>query len=163
MKVDSINREEKMELKIETTKKKAEVICCDESRLIGSFFVSLRAPRYEGKELVLDLLVSERTYLPFELDEGQIVLLQKSCIMAVVLKEREMKISTSYQHEISAKVHLYSGKPIEGKVFSDLPKTHARLSDFLNQNKTFFYIKVGEKDYLVNSQFVKFVRPIPSE
>ena len=151
-----------MELKIETTKKKAEIICSDESRLTGSFFVSLRAPNYEGNELVLDLLVSERNYLPFDLDEGEIVLLQKGCIVMVVLKVREMKRIISYQHKIPAKVHLLSGKTIEGKVYSDLPRTHARLSDFLNQSKAFFHLEVDDKDYLVNSRFVKIVRPISS-
>jgi hypothetical protein len=152
-----------MELKIETTKKKAEITCSDESRLNGNFFVSLRAPNHEGNELVLDLLLSEKTYLPFELDEGKIVLLQKGCIVMVVLKVREMKMSTFYQQKIPAKVHLLSGKTIEGEVYSDLPRTHARLSDFLNQSKVFFYLEVGDKDYLVNSQFVKIVRPIPSK
>ena len=151
-----------MELKVETTKKKAEIICFDESRLTGSFFVSRRAPNYEGNELVLDLLVSERTYLPLELDEGEIVLLQKGCIVMVVLKDREMKRSTSYQQKIPAKLHFLSGKTVEGKVYSDLPRTHARLSDFLNQSKAFFHLEVGDKDYLVNSQFVKTVHPILS-
>ena len=80
----------------------------------------------------------------------------------VVLKVREMKRIISYQHKIPAKVHLLSGKTIEGKVFSDLPMTHARLSDFLNQSKAFFYLEVGDKDYLANSQLVKIVYPIPS-
>jgi hypothetical protein len=151
-----------MGLKIQTTKKKAEIICSNESRLTGSFFVSLRAPNYEGNELVLDLLVSEKTYLPFELDEGEIVLLQKRCIVMVVLKVTEMKRIITYQHNIPTKVHLLSGQTIEGKVYSDLPRTHARLSDFLNHSKAFFYLEVGDKDYLVNSQFVNIVRPIPS-
>ena len=42
-----------------------QIIDSDESSLSGSFFVALRVPAREGKELVLDLLVSEKTYLPF--------------------------------------------------------------------------------------------------
>ena len=152
-----------MGLKIETTKKKAEIICSDESSLNGGFFVALRAPTREGNELVLDLLVSEKTYLPFELDEGQIVLLQKECIVMIVLEDRDMKKSITYEQEIPAEVRFISGESIEGKVYSDLPRSHARLSDFLNQSKTFFYLEVGDKDYLVNSRLVKTVRPIPSE
>ena len=152
-----------MGLKIETTKKKAEIICSDESSLNGSFFVALRAPTREGNELVLDLLVSEKTYLPFELDEGQIVLLQKECIVMIVLEDRDMKKSITYEQKIPAEVRFLSGESIEGRVYSDLPRSHARLSDFLNQSKTFFYLEVGDKDYLVNSRLVKAVRPIPSE
>ena len=156
-------RVERMGLKIETTKKRAEIICSDESSLNGSFFVALRAPTREGNELVLDLLVSEKTYLPFELDEGQIVLLQKECIVMIVLEDRDMKKSIIYEQKIPAEVRFLSGESIEGKVYSDLPRNYARLSDFLNHSKTFFYLEVGDKDYLVNSRLVKAVRPISPE
>lgn len=152
-----------MGLQIETTKKRAEIICSDKSSLNGSFFVALRAPTREGNELVLDLLVSEKTYLPFELNEGQIVLLQKECIVMIVLEDRDMKNSITYEQKILAEVSFLSGESIEGKVYSDLPRSHARLSDFLNHSKPFFYLEVGDKDYLVNSRLVKAVRPIPSE
>jgi len=152
-----------MGLKIETTKKKAEILCSDESSLNGSFFVALRAPTREGNELVLDLLVSEKTYLPFELDEGQIVLLQKECIVMIVLEDRDMKKNITFEQEIPAEVRFLSGESIEGKVYSDLPRSHARLSDFLNHSKLFFYLDVGDKDYLVNSRLVKVVCPITSQ
>ena len=152
-----------MGLKIETTKKRAEIICSDESSLNGSFFVALRAPTREGNELVLDLLVSEKTYIPFESDEGQIVLLQKECIVMIVLEDRDMKKSITYEQKIPAEVSFLSGESIEGKVYSDLPRSHARLSDFLNISKTFFYLEAGDKDYLVNSRLGKVVRPIPFE
>ena len=112
---------------------------------------------------MLDLLVSEKTYLPFELDEGQIVLLQKECIVMIVLEDRDMKKSIIYEQKIPAEVRFLSGESIEGKVYSDLPRNYARLSDFLNHSKTFFYLEVGDKDYLVNSRLVKAVRPMPSE
>jgi hypothetical protein len=150
-----------MGFKIETTKKRAEIFCSDKSRLNGNFFVALRAPGRDGNELVLDLLVSEKTYLPFELDDGHIVLLQKKCIMMVVLEDRDLKENISYEQQIPADVCFLSGESIKGNVYSDLPKSHARLSDFLNHSKAFFYIEVDEKDYLVNSRLVKIVRPIP--
>lgn len=152
-----------MGLKIETTKKRAEIICSDESSLNGSFFVSLRAPTREGNELVLDLLVSETIYLPFELDEEQIVLLQKECIVMLVLEDRDMKKSITYKQKIPAEVSFLPGKSIKGQVYSDLPRSHARLSDFLNHSKPFFNLEVGDKDYLVNSRLVKAFRPIPFE
>jgi len=139
-----------MGLKIETTKKKAEILCSDESSLNGSFFVALRAPTREGNELVLDLLVSEKTYLPFELDEGQIVLLQKECIVMIVLEDRDMKKNITFEQEIPAEVRFLSGESIEGKVYSDLPRSHARLSDFLNHSKLFFYLEVGDSPFMVH-------------
>ena len=152
-----------MELKIETIKKRAEVICSDNSSFKGSFFVALRAPGRDGNELVLDLLVSEKTYLPFDLDNGKIVLLQKECIVTIILEDRDMKESITYEQQIPAEVRFLTGQSIKGNVYSDLPKSHSRLSDFLNHSKSFFYLEVGETDYLVNSLLVKIVRPIPSE
>ncbi|HUT83493.1 MAG TPA: hypothetical protein VMX95_02495 [Thermodesulfobacteriota bacterium] len=83
--------------------------------------------------------------------------------MMIVLEDRDMKNSITYEQKILAEVSFLSGKSIEGQVYSDLPRSHARLSDFLNHSKPFFYLEVGDKDYLVNSRLVKVVRPIPSE
>ena len=152
-----------MTFKIEMTKKKAEVIYSDESSLTGSFFTSIQTPGHEGNESISDLLVSENKYLPFELDEGKTALLQKECIVMVVLDDPEMKRGITYQQNIPVKVHFLSGKIIEGKVYSDLPASNSRLSDFLNQSKAFFYLDVGDKDYLVNSRFIKIVCPVPSD
>jgi len=152
-----------MTFKIKITKKKAEVIYSDEQSLSGSFFTSLQTPGHEGNEFILDLLVSENKYLPFELHEGKIALLQKECIAMVVLTNPDMKKGLTYQQIIPVKVHFLSGKIIEGKVYSDLPVSNSRLSDFLNQSKTFFYLDVGDKDFLVNSRFVKIVYPILSD
>ena len=52
---------------------------------------------------------------------------------------------------------------MEGTVYLDLPKSHSRLSDFLNYSKAFFCLEVGDRDYLVNSRFVKMVCPNPPE
>jgi hypothetical protein len=154
---------EEMGLQIETAKKRADVFCSDDSRLVGNFFVSRQAPGREGSELVLDLLIGERAYLPFELNEKEIVLLRKASIVMVVPEGRDMKRSLSYQLIIPVEVSLLSGQNIQGKVYNDLPKSHSRLSDFLNHSKEFFHLEVGDKDYLLNSQYVKLVRPDLSE
>ena len=152
-----------MGLQIETAKKRADVFCSDDSRLVGNFFVSRQAPGREGSEFVLDLLIGERTYLPFELNEKEIILLRKACIVMVVPEDLDMKRSLSYQLIIPVEVSLLSGQNIQGKVYNDLPKSHSRLSDFLNHSKGFFHLEVGDKDYLLNSRYVKLVRSDLSE
>ena len=71
-----------------------------------------------------------------------------------------MRKDLPYQNRTFAKVFLLSGNILEGHVFIDLPKTHTRLSDFLNFSKKFFFIEVDEQDFLVNTKFVKMVMPV---
>ena len=147
-----------MGLKLQTSGKKAEVHFSDQTRLIGSFFVSLHAQSHAGSEYVIDRLNGERSYLPFESEEGEIVLIQKRSIEMVVLDKRELNKNLGYQQEIAARVNLLSGQNIKGKVYPDLPKEHSRLSDFVNLSEEFFHLEVCGKDYLINSLFVKMVR-----
>ncbi len=79
----------------------------------------------------------------------------------VLLEANEVSKDLTYQRQIPARVCFLSGENMEGTVYLDLPKSRSRLSDFLNYSKAFFYLEVGDKDYLVNSQFVKMVCPSP--
>ena len=145
-------------LKIETMRKKGEVFFSDGSRFSGDFFVSPSSAGHAGSELVYDLLNSERSFIPFELQEGEVVLFQKDSIVKVLLEENELAKDQPYHKENRARVHLLSGETIEGKVYLDLPETHFRLSDFLNYSHAFFYLEVNGQDYLINSRFIKLVR-----
>jgi hypothetical protein len=145
-------------LKIETIRKKAEVFFSDGSRLYGDFFASPNSLIHTGHERISELLNSERAYLPFILQDGNVVLLQKGAITRVVLDENEMNRELPYLKENAAHVELLTGEILEGKVYLDLPETHFRLSDFLNVNRGFFYLHVNNRVTLVNSRFVKWVR-----
>lgn len=153
-------REEGIELKIETLRKKAEVFFSDESRLEGCFFVAQLAPGYMRKECIIDLFTGERAYLPFETADGEILLLQKKNIVMVITEESELEGHLIYQQKLSAEVQFISGKTIRGNIYSDLPPNYLRLSDYLNQHTTFFLLDVDSKAHLVNSRFVKIVRPV---
>jgi hypothetical protein len=149
---------ENRELRVEMIKKKAEIVFFNASPIVGSFYVSRQAATHKGSETVLEILNSNKKYLPFETKENDIVLLQKGGVMMVILEDSEIGEKAPFLQGISAEVFFISGDPIMGKVYSDLPKSHSRLSDFLNLSEVFFHLEVEDNDYLVNSQFVKFVR-----
>jgi hypothetical protein len=150
-------------LKLDTIRRRGEVIFSDGSRESGDFFVSPRSASHTGRESIAELLNGERSYIPLESRAGAVVLLQKRSIVMVLLEADEMTKDLAYQRPITAQVCFLSGESMEGTVYLDLPKSHSRLSDFLNYSKAFFYLDVGDKDYLVNSRFVKMVCPSPPE
>lgn len=150
-------------LKLDMIRRKGEVIFSDGTRESGDFFVSPSSASHTGRESIAELLNGERSYIPLESRAGEVVLLQKRSIVMVLLEADEMRKDLAYQRRITAQVRFLSGESMEGTVYLDLPKSHSRLSDFLNYSKAFFYLEVGDKDYLVNSQFVKMVCPSPPD
>ena len=149
-----------MALAIEMSKKKAEVLFSDGSRLPGHFFVLLDTQGRLGAECLLDLLLDERSFLPFEKDEGQILLIQKGSVVMVISEGREYLEGIPYQKKMGARISLLSGQSLEAKVYNDLPRNRSRLSDFLNHSSKFFCVEVEGKEYLVNRRFIKSVEPM---
>lgn len=151
-----------MAFKIETIKKRAEITFSDGSRLSGSLFLSPESPLHPGTELVSELFESDKTFLPFQLEGEEIVIIRKDNILLVRLDENDhTKQSNNFVHTkpIDAQLCLISGDNIEGRVYLDLPESRSRLSDFLNYTKSFFYLETEKEAYLINSHFIKTVRP----
>ena len=113
-------------------------------------------------ECLLGLLLDERAYLPFEMDGEEIVLLQKGCMVMIESEGCEYLKMVPFQKKIEVRICFLSGQTLEGKVYSDLPQTKARLSDFLNHSPRFFCMEVGGKEYLINTRFIKSVYPRPA-
>jgi len=150
----------KNEFEIKTLKKRAVVSMADCSSLSGCFFVAPGSSFHEGPETIYELLTGDRNYLPFDWDGEGVVLLQKGSIATVRLEEKEINKYIPFHKKLRTRISFLSGETLEGNVFSDLPKAYLRLSDYLNLNDKFFYIQVGDDDYLVNSLCVKFLRHV---
>jgi hypothetical protein len=148
-----------MNLKLKTQKRQAETKFSDGHSICGSFFISPHSKGLTGSESVIKLLNEDRPYVPFEMAEGEISLLQKDSIMMVRMAVSEMPKDLPYLIRTPTKVFLLSGDIIEGHVFIDLPKSHNRLSDFFNFSKKFFFTDVNGQDLLINTKFVKMVMP----
>jgi hypothetical protein len=152
-----------MTFKIETIRKRADVFYTDGSRMSGSFFVSPVSPNHIGAELVSELLAGDRNFIPFESEDGNVALLQKENIKMIYLERGELNTDLPNSKQIKAQISFISGETMEGNVYYDLPESHSRLSDFLNSSKEFFYFELNNKDYLVNTQFIKMVHQLTSE
>lgn len=146
-----------MQLKIETIKKRATVSFPEGSEMRGDFFVSAVSAFREGGELITELLAKDRNYIPFESEQGEMVLLRKENMMMVHLEEDAADNFLPGYKQVSVVIHLLTGKQISGKVSFALPETHSRLSDFLNSRDAFFRLEVEGKNYLVQNRFVKLI------
>jgi hypothetical protein len=144
-------------LKIQKEKRAAEVIYRDRSRQAGSFFVSLTSSHRHGPESIADLLNGERRYLPFEMEDGPVVIVQKNAILMVCLQEREVAEIPQRSDRVLAEVTFLSGHQVTGIIYNDLPSSYPRLSDCLNGARRFFHLEIESTDCLINSDSVKHV------
>jgi len=132
------SREEAMQFRIETVKKRATVSFPDNTQMSGCFFVSTVSALGGGEELVSELLAKNREYLPFESDEGKTVLLRKENLVVVCLAEDATDNALPGYKRVPVVIHLLTGQIMNGKVSFAQPETQSRLSDFLNSRDAFF-------------------------
>ncbi len=148
-----------MELRVEKIRRGAQLLLSDGSRIAGEFFLSPDSPLHPGRELISELLLSDKIFLPFQLRKGGVIFIQKDGIALVQLQEKEVDQELPYLQGFEIMVSLVSGESLKGRVLVDLPKERSRLSDFFNSCKAFFYLEAGDTEYLVNARFVTTVTP----
>jgi hypothetical protein len=146
-------------VKLQTIKKQVEMVFEDGTRMEGSLFLSTASAHRWGKESIEELLNGNRKYLPMELNPGDVVLLSKNAIVMAFAKEKQIEATPTNAKKILAEVILRSGETLRGGVYNDLPTTHSRLSDYLNQTDAFFRIEVGAMDCFVSNAFVRLIKP----
>ncbi len=146
-------------MKIETIKKQVEVVFEDGTRLEGSVFLSPASAHRWGTESMQELLNGDRKYLPMELSSKEVVLLSKGAIVMAVSKEKGTEPIPTGARKIPVEVLLRSGETLRGDVQNDLPRTHSRLSDYLNHTDSFFHIDIGALNCFVSNGFVRLMKP----
>jgi hypothetical protein len=149
-----------LDLELKTQKRQAEIKFSDDHLIWGHLFTAASLKGFPGIDSVIRLLNDERSYIPFEFPEGEISLLQKETIVSVRMDVSQMPRDLPFQNRSLAKFYLLSGDTLQGTVFVDLPKTHTRLSDFLNFSKKFIFIGIDGQDVFVNTKFIKMVSPV---
>lgn len=143
-----------MTFKVEMIKKAASVIFPDSTRLDGSFFVSKGSPNHPGIESISELLSNDKDFLPFELMDGEVVILRKKNIVLIQVQQDEHFREDLHLRQIPVRMRLLSGETMEGTIFSDLPENQPRLSDFLNAGHKFFYLKADGLNFFVSSRYI---------
>ncbi len=142
--------------RIETLRKPGRVFLAGGQTLQGTFFLSPISPSHKGPETVLELLSGERSYLPFETDQGKVVLVQKTSIVKILLDEEPLD-SPGPKKQTRITLWFVDQSSLKGQMCFLMPVSHSRVSDFLNSAGQFFYVHTNAGTYLVNQRYVSFV------
>jgi len=152
--------EENLSLKVRILKRPVEIALLDGNRMQGHFFVSPCSAHHPGNERIDEILNDERAFIPVESAEGAVTLLLKASILYVRSMEKNPTQISALDTSAHGKVFFLSGDILEGRVPMELPKTHNRLSDFLNCSRQFFPFEVNHEMHFINSKRVKMVTPV---
>jgi hypothetical protein len=146
-------------MKVEKFKRKANIRVSTGGRLEVNFFLGDFVWTHPGKEIILDVLNSETTFIPLEdILTNEIILTGKSSILDVELSERELYDDALAAQELPVWVELINGDTFEGSFFARLPPDRQRLSDFLNLTPRFIYLCLDQNDRILNKEYILSVK-----
>jgi len=146
-------------VKINKFRRKATVCGSDDWRLEVSLFLRQVAEEHSGREIILDILNSKASFIPLEdFQANEILLVNKSKIMCVELKERDLTEETMLAPEIPVEVKLTNGEILTGGLFLAMRSERSRLSDCLNFSPQFLYLCREKGDIILNKSYVFSVK-----
>jgi hypothetical protein len=142
-------------LKIEKFKQKVTICFSTGGSLDGHFFLAYRTEIHPGPETIVDVLNSEKTFIPLEDTlTNEILLIGKTEIMYLSLSSNETLPVNLEAVAIPVKVELIKGEIMEGRFFTDLPPDKLRLSDFLNFSPQFISLWRDEDNLILNKAYI---------
>ncbi len=148
-------------MRVEKNKRKAIFCRRDGMKSEVNFFLSQYAEAHTGKELILDVLNSDATFIPAEdIRTGEIFFINKQNIMFLELHERDLADETLLTPEAHVQVELTNNEILKVSLFMEMPQERSRVSDYLNFSSEFIYLCGQDKDIILNKAFVSTVKDI---
>jgi hypothetical protein len=148
-------------MRLEKIKRRVTLCRSDGVKLDINFFLSPYAEGHSGRELILDILNSNLTFLPVEdIRTGAIFFLNKNGIMSLEIPERDLAEETVLNPEKSVQVELTNHEILDLSLFMEMPEERSRISDYLNFSPVFIYLCGKEKDLILNKSFVFSVKDL---
>ena len=142
-------------MKVDKFKSMATVRVSTGGRLVVNFFLGYSSEMHPGRELIIDVLNSERSFIPLEdLLRDEILMIGKNRFMEVELLERDLSPKALEAHEIPVQIELIYGDVTEGIFYSELPPDKLRLSDYLNHTPQFIYLCREQGDVILNKDYI---------
>jgi hypothetical protein len=110
---------------------------------------------HPGRELIIDILNSERSFIPLEdILKDEILMIGKNRFIDVELTDRDLSPETQEAREIGVQIELIHGDLVEGTFYTDLPADKLRLSDYLNFTPQFIYLCRDQNDVILNKDYI---------
>ena len=148
-------------MRVEKNRRSATLCRSDGIRLDVNFFLSPYAEHHSGKELILDILNSDKMFIPVEdIHNGVILSLNKGNIMFLELPERDLLDETLMAPKKLVQVELTNHQILNLSVFMELPEERSRVSDYLNFSSGFIYLCGKERDIIMNKAFLFSVKDL---
>jgi hypothetical protein len=142
-------------MKVEKFKRQATLRVSTGGNLDVNFFLNYSTEEHPGRELIIDVLNSKRSFIPLEdIFKDEILMIGKNRFMDVELTERDLSAETLGGREIPVQIELINGDILEGSFFTDLPPDKLRLSDFLNHTPQFIYLCREPNDVILNKDYI---------
>jgi hypothetical protein len=152
---------EEHHVRVEKIKRKVTLCRSDGVKLDVYFFLSPYAEEHSGRELILDILNSNSTFLPVEdIHTGAIFFLNKNGVMSLEIPERDLAEETVLNPEKRVQVELTNHEILNLSLFMEMPEERSRVSDYLNFSPRFIYLCGKEKDIILNKSFVFSVKDL---
>jgi len=146
-------------VKIVKFKQRGTILFSTQGSLDVNLFLSYQAEGHAGQETILDLLNSDRAFIPVEdVLTNEILLIGKTRIMHVALDERNEKSESPGLVELPVALELLNGEMVEGSFFTDLPDGKKRLSDYLDLTDQFICLRREKNDLILNKSFILSVK-----
>lgn len=150
--------------RVEKTRATAELVLGTGATVRGCFFLWAGSQPPHGSHRIGDFLNEHAGFFPFQLEDGQTALYNRSHIVQVHLPPgaREAQMEPGYEvatrHAVT--MLLSTGHRITGTVPVYLPIGHDRLSDYARNGPAFRYVETDEHTVIVNSAHILELREV---
>lgn len=146
-------------MKVEKFKCRANVHFSTGGSLDVHFFLGYQAETHNGPETLLDLLNSDRTFVPIEdILMNEVLLIGKTRIVYVELPEGGAVLQGENFNELPVTVELVNGESLRGSFPTDLPPESRRASDYLNLMPQYICLQSNPKWLVINKGYVLSVK-----
>lgn len=146
-------------MRVEKFKRQATLRMSTGGTLDVNFFLGYATAESPEREHIIDVLNSERAFIPLEdILSNEIILIGKNRFMNLQLSERDVEPETLRAHKIEVEVEMINGDILEGTFFTELSPDRLRLSDFLNFTQQFIYLCRDQNDVVLNKDYVLSVK-----
>ena len=129
-----------MSLRHETYRVPATITLSEGTLIEGDIHPQPLTVRHEGRETPVDLLNRPERFLAVSLPSGDTTLVCKAQIAVVTTHAGISEIDPerlAISRQFVLDVQMFGGQRLSGSVYWELPPTHARLQDFLNESDGF--------------------------
>ena len=142
-------------LAVDMVKKRVTIYLADQTQMSGCIFLSKFSKIGTGRESILDVLSSNKRFLPFETSDGEVSFVnQRHIVWLASLIDPEDPPYTIDPSKQNVTVYLLDGKRLRGDVNVAMPRERNRLSDALNDLDGFLLLRDEKREVLINLEFI---------